>query len=716
MRIRFFEFFPRPLAALMLAAGPVAFAQDAGVEADGNAPPPPGPEAVEEFELMVVTGTATARALKETAVRTQVFGSAELEQVQVTRLSDALDYTPGLRVETTCQNCNSTEIQMLGLQQRYISILSDGIPNFTGLAAVYGLDQIPTSMVDRIEVVKGGGSTLYGPNAVAGVINVIPKDPEVTGGEVTARYDYLDGQAGAGQPIGNAVVHLVAPEAGLGVSIYGVRNFQAPVDVNNDGFTELARLDLWGGGFRGFWTPDDTTKLVVDYLMTREERRGGSNDLDSAPNTVELAEEITTRRQVLTTTWTHETGDSTDYRLTYSVSDIRRDSYYGGTVPLGRRGDPGWTPELGFGNTDNRLHFIDSAFNWRPGEGHILTIGAQYRNETIDDEQTGVGRVISDRYENLGVMLQHDWTPSAMWNLVYGARVDFHSEVDDPVLSPRVAVKFSPREDFRVRAAAATGFRAPEIFDEDLHIENIGGKLQTVTLDPGLEPERSYSFSLAPEWDISSRARAEANLFYSRLRNTFINTETDNPATESVLEFTKRNGGDLDTFGGELSLFFDLRPFTLDLSYTEQRGRFRDAELLLGEPGDAVDNAIFTSRAVRLPDRFGVARLACDTGWAEFWAAGRLTGPMLVPHIVTSQSGEFVENRLVRTRAFFAVDAGVTKRWDIGGGMVLTANLGVRNILNAFQDDLDRGAFRDPTYVYGPRQPRLFYTGLTLAF
>jgi outer membrane receptor for ferrienterochelin and colicins len=349
-------------------------------------------------------------------------------------------------------------------------------------------------------------------------------------------------------------------------------------------------------------------------------------------------------------------------------------------------------------------------------EGHVVTFGVQYRNEVIEDDQSGVGRSLQERYENLGVMLQHDWTLNERWNAVYGGRVDFHSEVDDPVFSPRVAVKYAPSERFRVRGGVATGFRAPEIFDEDLHIENIGGSLQTVTLAPGLEAERSYTFSLAPEWDITERVRAEVNLFYTRLNNTFINTETDDPRTESVLEFTKRNGGSSDTYGGEVALFFDLRPVTLDVSYTEQRGRFDAPELLLGDPGDAFDNAIFSSRAVRLPERFGVLRLTYDAGWAEMWTAGRLTGPMLVPHIVTDQSGEFVENRLTRTQAFFTVDAGLSKRWDIGQGKTLTANLGVRNVFNAFQDDLDRGPFRDPTYVYGPRQPRMIFAGMTVAF
>jgi outer membrane receptor for ferrienterochelin and colicins len=708
------RFLVMAFGGMILGALPIGVLSQEGLEPAFNGEMRAEP--VQELELVVVTGTGTERKLKETAVRTQVIGGAELEQVQVSRLSDALDYAPGLRVETTCQNCGASEIQMLGLQQRYISLLNDGLPNFTGLAAVYGLDQIPASLIDRLEVVKGGGSALYGPNAVAGVINVIPKEPELTGGEFTLRYEAFDGQAGGGEPIGNAVVHLVGPEAQLGVSLYGIRHFAAPVDINEDGFTELARTDLWGGGFRGFWKPDERSKLVVDYLQTREERRGGSNDLQSPPNEVELAEQIATDRRVLTTTWTQELDGGWDYRLSYSVSDITRDSYYGGTVPLGQRGDPGWTPGLGFGQTENTLHLVDSALNYRPMDGHILTAGLQYRQESIRDEQSGVGRSVADRYENLGLMLQHDWTPTERWNVVSGARLDFHSEVDAPVASPRLAVKFSPTEDFRVRAGVATGFRAPEIFDEDLHIQNVGGQLQSVTLAPDLEPERSYTFSLAPEWEVNDHIRTELNLFYTHLRNTFISSEQDDVATRSVLEFEKRNGGDSDTFGGELAVFMDFEPFTLDLSYTEQRGRFSESQLLLGAPGDPADNAIFSDRTPRLPERFGVAKLTYDAGWAELWVAGRLTGPMEVPHIVSSAAGDFIENRLVRTPTLVTFDVGLNKTWEIGKGRTVTANLGVRNLFNTFQNDLDQGAFRDPTFVYGPRQPRLFYAGLTVAF
>ena len=105
-----------------------------------------------------------------------------------------------------------------------------------------------------------------------------------------------------------------------------------------------------------------------------------------------------------------------------------------------------------------------------------------------------------------------------------------------------------------------------------------------------------------------------------------------------------------------------------------------------------------------------------DAGWAEFFLAGRLTGPMLVPHIVTDNAGAQVRNELNRTRSFFTLDIGMTKRFQLEAGRVLTASLGVKNLFDDFQDDLDRGPFHDSTYIYGPRHPRMIYVGLKYEF
>src|SRR5690606_4209631 len=108
-------------------------------------------------------------------------------------IATALDYLPGARVEANCQNCGTTEVKLRGLGAGYNRLLFDGQPLFSGLAAVYGLEHISTSFIERIEVVKGGASSLYGAGAVAGVINLILQEPFVNGVDISATFEQVDG-------------------------------------------------------------------------------------------------------------------------------------------------------------------------------------------------------------------------------------------------------------------------------------------------------------------------------------------------------------------------------------------------------------------------------------------------------------------------------------------------------------------------------------------
>ena len=140
------------MAAAMMPAG----AQDAG-KVESEIKP------AMTLDAMVVTGTRTERNILDVPVRTELITASEIDLTGSLKLADIVEYQPGLRVESNCQNCNTSEIRMLGLQQRYIAILSDGMPMFSGLAGVYGIEQIPTGTIEQIEVVKGGGSTFTVP-------------------------------------------------------------------------------------------------------------------------------------------------------------------------------------------------------------------------------------------------------------------------------------------------------------------------------------------------------------------------------------------------------------------------------------------------------------------------------------------------------------------------------------------------------------------------
>jgi len=688
----------------------------------------PLPLTAQDFlEPVVVTGSRLLEPLKDTPVRTEVLDSKILQNRGLRSLAEAIEYSPGVRIDTACQNCSQQSIQMLGLPQQYIGILNDGLPNFSTLAGVYGIEQIPAGLIGRIEIVKGGGSVLYGPGAVAGVINLIPRDPVKSGGQFSTRMLGVRGDS-FGEKAGGSAFGLydyVNPDSTFKATIFGGSDRIQPIDRDGDGFTDVSMRDLWTGGLRAVWKPNLEHQLSLDYFISDESRRGGEiATFDLAPNESLIAEEIFSRRNVTTAKWLANWSETLDTSLAYSFSRTKRDSYYGGIGALGSPDtnspffEPAWTAGRGFGTTQDDLHFVDALANWSPSAEHRFTFGTQFRHETIIDDQLSANRSIDESFSNFGVLMQHRYTPSDMWTIEYGSRMDLHSEVADPIFSPRAAVLYSANDDFRIRSAVSTGFRAPEVFDEDLHIANVGGELSTTFNNPDLQEESSLTVSISPEWQVSEAWRLEANFFHTWLDDTLVVEPNDDLATPSVREFQRTNGESSRIFGAEFNLGYYQPNWQVEFSWVEQRLEFNNPQLILGDDSfsDPIDNPVFSSSYTRVPDSLGLLRFSYDTPWFDLFVTGKLTGPMDIPRILSdSANGDPRGNRMQRSDWSFNVDVGISREFELRGGS-LTASLGVQNLLDDFQNDLDQGVFRDASYVYGPAFPRTIFAGLKYEF
>ncbi len=344
-------------------------------------------------ERVVVTGTGVPCPIEDTAVRTEILSSETITKTASRTFSDAMQYQTGVRVDVTCQNCNAGQIQMLGLGQRYVGILTNGHPVLSGLASIYGIDQLPTAL---IEIVKGGGSALYGPGAVAGAINIIYKELVVFGGTLELNYEHIVNQEKdhGVPPEGNFVLTYANPAQTFGGTVYGVRQFVSPTDPDNDGFTEVSKRDLWAGGTRLFYKPAKSMVLHLDYAASIEDRRGGSDDIAASPTVSAIAEEIYSIRNVATLTLDHFVSPLVDYSTSLTFSDSARDYYYGGTGAYGNRDPasrffaPDAHPDLGYGDTDDKLYLYDLAVNVRPAEGHIITLGFSSAKSTSSTRRT----------------------------------------------------------------------------------------------------------------------------------------------------------------------------------------------------------------------------------------------------------------------------------------------------------------------------------------
>ena len=625
-------------------------------------------------ENVVVTATRTRRLIEDVPVRTEVVGSAHILQSGARTLADAIEYTTGIRVENNCQNCNFSQIRLLGLGGPYTQILVDGQPVISALAQVYGIEQIPARMIDRIEVVKGGGSALYGAGSVGGVVNIISREPSTTGGILETRMD--DGQA-----VGGAW-DWIAPDRRTSVTTFGQFDRVDARDMNDDGFSDVSRRTLGAGGLRLTRTSvDGTRRLTLDASRIDEARRGG-DALDRPPHEALIAESVRSRRASASLSWAHAVDGRWDYRLTGVVARSDRDSYYG----TGR--DPN-----AYGQTNNRLGLIDAQVNvYR--RRHTVSWGGQWSFDRTIDRQLAYGRRIDQALSSVGVFVQDEWSIRPGVQLLSGLRADWHEALARAVVSPRAALLLSPSEATDIRFSVARGFRAPQAFDEDLHLSSVGGDVRLVLLDPALREERATTLMAGAEWKPQAgvgQALFELNGFHTRLTDLFHIVDRDDPVT-SAFETLKTNVGGARVYGIEANAGWGIGDdLVLQGGFVVQRARFDEAEPDFG-----------SRDFFRTPTRYGNVSLRWNlqAGW-QLFAGGRWTGPMTSPHY----AGFIETTRLETTPSFAVLDVSVGRRFLVGGRALVLTFSG-RNLTNSYQRDLDRGPLRDSTYVYGPRFPR----------
>lgn len=641
-------------------------------------------------EITVTSATRTTKRLDDVPVRTEVI-RPELISLSASRsLADAVEFTPGIRVENNCQNCNFAHIRLLGLQGPYTQILIDGQPVVSALAQVYGVEQIPAQMVDRIEVVKGGGSAIYGPGSVGGVVNVISKIPTRTAGFFSTRRDWISGRPNHSV---TGAADWVSKDQETTLTLFGQSDRIPGLDFSGDGYTEVGERDLDALGGRFSHTLlDQGARLTLDFNRISEFRRGG-NRLDLAPHEAEVAELADTSRTGFGAVWHHTPGTHFDYRIGISHASTRRDTYYGS----------GQDPNA-YGESRNPLWVLDSQLNHFWGN-HIVSWGTQFTSDQIEDSQPAYGRFHNETYRDLGLFIQHDWFFAPGWELIYGARVDRHSAIEDPIVSPRVALMWTPQPEFRIRTSWARGFLPPQVFDEDLHITQVGGEAQVIRNVAGLQPERSRSVMLGMEWKPVRRSNnglLEVNLFDTRISDLFNTSFNDDPRTEEV-EFTRFNFGRARVYGVEVNVGYAWNPtLELQVGMVEQRARYGDAEPDFG-----------SFDFFRTPRRYGVATLLYrHPSRFDLFLGARYTGTMVLPHY----AGYISEDRLETTPVHWTFDAGITKSVPVLSDSKLVFSAGVRNLNNFYQNDLDQGPNRDAGYVWGPRMPRTFYVGTSVEF
>lgn len=459
---------------------------------------------------VVVTGTMKEMRKADSPVPVEVFSPKFFLRNPTPSLFDAIQMVNGVRPQLQCNVCNTGDIHINGMEGPYTMVLIDGMPIVSGLSTVYGLSGIPNSVLQRMEVVKGPAASLYGSEAMGGLINIITKDPA----ERPELHLDLNGTT-YGEYNADAAGSLMFGKASTLLSA-NYFHFTNRWDLNDDNFTDVTlqkRLSVFNK-WRFERKHNRLASVAFRYLW--EDRYGGEMQWEPRWRGTDsiYGESIRTNRYEIIGNYQLPI-ENEKVLFSFSYNRHKQDSYYGDVPYL----------------ADQRIGFGQLTWERKAGRHHDLLFGTSARY-TFYDDNTPVTASASG-LENApqrtwlpGVFVQDEWTFNKRWKLLSGLRYD-HDTRHGHILSPRLNLKYNPDSENTLRFSAGSGFRVVNVFSED-HAALTGGR--QVVFAEALEPERTWN----------------TNLNYTRFQNTsfgFINFD----ATVFYTYFFNKIVADYDT-------------------------------------------------------------------------------------------------------------------------------------------------------------------------
>ncbi len=641
----------------------------------------------DSLEEVVISGMLKPISKLDSPVPVEVYGKAFFSANPTASVFEALENVNGIRPQLNCNVCNTGDIHINGQEGSYTMVLIDGLPIVSGLSTVYGLSGIPQSLIERVEIVKGPASTLYGSEAIGGVINLITKLPENT--PAFSIDTFFSGWGEANTDLGYKY-RLSARSSGLlGINYY---NYSNPIDNNGDGFTDLTLQDRVSI-FNKFRFGDN---LSVATRFVYEDRWGGQ--MNWAPKyrggDQVYGESIYTARIEAFGKYQFNSNLS----LQFSFNDHNQNSVYGTTLFNAKQ-------SIGFGQM---------IWNKTLPKNDLL-IGLAYRYKYYDDDTSAVYNNNAGVTHLPGVFVQNETKIDAYNTLLLGLRYD-HNSIHGNILTPRINYKINNLDKSAIfRLSAGTGYRVAQVFTED-HAALTGAR-EVVFVDE-LEPEKSWNINLNYVKTFYFKQGVifdiDLSLFHTVFSNKIIPDYDTNP---NKIIYDNLDGSSISTGA------------SLNANLVNQNG----VRINLGATYiDTYAEAAGVKTRPYLTERFqGVWKI--EKKWypsnLTFDLTGTTTGPLKLPTLSA------LDPRSSMSETFTIVNIQLTKNW---GGAFETFG-GVKNMLNftppansisrAFDPFDKQVTFNgsgnvlqtannpyaltfDPSYVYASNQGIRFYAGV----
>jgi outer membrane receptor for ferrienterochelin and colicins len=639
------------------------------------------------LEEIVISGTLRPVSKSNSPVSVEVYSATFFKKNPTPSIFESLQNVNGVRPQLNCNVCNTGDIHINGLEGPYTFVLIDGMPIVSGLSTVYGLTGIPQALIERVEVVKGPASSLYGSEAVGGIINIITKK---TANAPTLATDVSSSSWGeVNTDIGMRYKATDNIEGLLGINYF---NFQNRIDNNGDNFTDLTlqnRISL----FNKINIKRKSNKvLTIAGRYVYEDRWGGEIDWGKKyrGSDVKYGESIYTNRWE--TFGTYELPTSENINFQFSANGHFQDSFYG-------------TDAF---DAEQLIGFGQFTYNKQIREKHDLLIGMAYRYTYYDDntfatlDENGIANKAAITHLP-GIFIQDEIALNTQNNLLLGARLDYNS-IHGRIVSPRVNYKWNSIDKTNiVRVSVGNGFRVANVFTED-HAALTGAR--EVEFDGELQPETSWNINLNYVKKVileNSFITLDASTFYTYFNNRILpdyETNSNKIIYANLEGHSVSKGISLNTdmtFTNGLSI--NLGATLMDVSLTENKIKTRQ---LLTESFSGVWSISYKTNTN-----------------ITFDYTGNIYGPMRLPLLGDKDpraefSPWFSIQNIQLTKKF-------TNSWEVYGGIKNLLNFtppanSINNSENPFDIGIDTEknpelAF-DPSYVYASNQGIRAFIGI----
>jgi outer membrane receptor for ferrienterochelin and colicins len=691
------------------------------------------------LEQVVITGTRTQHYVKDVPVRTEVITSREIENKNASNIYQALEGTPGVRVENQCQSCNFTMVRMQGLGAEHTQVLINGQPMYSGLAGIYGLQQLSTIDVGRIEVVKGAGSALYGSSAIAGAINIVTKEPSFNpmttvgiqfGSHKTNRYDISSSMRNEKGNIGLNVFAQRLTEAAIDQTGEGNTKDQVK---NKDGISDRVETNLTNAGFGLFFNDFffDNDKLIIRGKSIFEKREGGIMDDDYYKNPLtDGTENITTDRYEAELQYTKSFLNNSE--INFSLAYVRHnrnatnDSFLGDYMTTHNDSVPDLRDMRPYLANENS---VTSALTYKLKLGsHDMLIGTQMFYDDL--KESGMYVVVDETSQYLGkhykstskknakefgFFIQDEWNITSGFVAVPGIRFDSHNSGEEYItdkqvsdissfpktkfnqfsFNPRLALKYDLTKKLTIRANVGTGFRAPYGFSEDLHLCSGSPR---VWKSSNLEPEKSISYNFSADYYVHT-TKVNLNLFRTDLKNKIGFTDANLDISALGYDYQWKNIDNAFVQGVELSVMTTfLKNFGFGVDLTYNQGEYKNVR----EDWINTEYETISKKISRFPSVTGNLKLEYSPKTWTFTVMGNYQGNMYIDYY----SEDPTQSKIKKTDPYMLLNVRAAKRFNN-----IKVHAGVNNVLNYIQDErhLDDAAF-----LYAPVYGTMFYGGISI--